>query len=53
MGREGVFFNTVGDMDLLPKVLDAATRFEARPGDDEMQRMLDGRQVTSLFGIGT
>ncbi len=53
MGREGIHFNTVGDMDLLPKVLDAASRFEARPDDAAMRAMLDGRRVTSLFGIGT
>ena len=53
MGRPGIFFNTVGDMDLLPMVLDAATRFERRPDDAEMQRMLDDTRVTSLFGIGT
>ncbi len=53
MGREGIFFNTVGDMDLLPKVLDAAARYVSRPGDEAMRAMLEGRQVTSLFGIGT
>lgn len=53
MGREGIFFNTVGDMDLLPRVLDAATRYQGRPDDEAMRQMLEGRQVTSLFGIGT
>jgi hypothetical protein len=53
MGRPGIFFNTVGDMDLLPKVLDAAARYESRPSDADMQAMLDDRRVTSLFGIGT
>lgn len=53
MGRPGIFFNTVGDMDLLPIVLDAATRFESRPGDDEMHEMLSDRSMTTLFGIGT
>ena len=32
LGREGVFLNTVGDITLLPKVLDAAERFTGRPG---------------------
>ena len=53
MGRDGIHFNTVGDMVLLPKVLDAACRYESRPGDAEMQQMLEGCQMTSLFGIGT
>jgi aryl-alcohol dehydrogenase-like predicted oxidoreductase len=53
MGREGIFFNTVGDMDLLPKVLDAAARFQTRPGDAQMRQMLKEQHATSLFGIGT
>src|SRR6202049_2244819 len=35
LGRPGVFLNTVGDVDLLPLVLNAAARFEARPADSE------------------
>ena len=53
IGDPAVFINTVGDLELLPKVLDAATRFESRPADDEMARMLEGRNATPLFGIGT
>src|SRR5215813_6323880 len=32
----GIFLNTVGDLTLLPRVLDAASRFRARPADDDM-----------------
>jgi aryl-alcohol dehydrogenase-like predicted oxidoreductase len=53
MGREGVHFNTAGDMELLPMILDAAARYEVRPSDAEMDQMLEGTQMTSLFGIGT
>lgn len=53
MGREGVHFNTAGDMELLPMILDAAARYETRPSDAEMDQMLAGTQMTSLFGIGT
>ena len=53
MGRDGIHFNTVGDMVLLPKVLDAACRYESRPSDVEMQHMLEGTSMSSLFGIGT
>ena len=53
MARPGIFFNTVGDMGLLPMVLDAATRFESRPGDGEMHQMLSDQSMTTLFGIGT
>lgn len=49
LGRPGVFLNTVGDMDLLPRVFDAAERAEARPGDDAMQEMVATREMTPLF----
>jgi aryl-alcohol dehydrogenase-like predicted oxidoreductase len=53
LAMPGVFLNTPGDVALLPRVLDAASRFERRPPDDEMAAMLDGRRVTSLFGLPT
>src|SRR5207249_5068077 len=34
LSRPGVFLNTVGDITLLPKVLDAARRFESQPADE-------------------
>jgi len=49
----GVFLNTAGDLALLPKVLDAASRFEGRPSDGEMAAMLDSNRMTSLFGLPT
>src|ERR1700680_128847 len=49
LGRPGVFLNTVGDVDLLPKVLDAASRFEHRPAESEMTSMLDRAQAEPLF----
>jgi aryl-alcohol dehydrogenase-like predicted oxidoreductase len=53
MGRDGIHFNTAGDMDLLPMILDAASRYETRSSDVEMLEMLEGTQMTSVFGIGT
>jgi aryl-alcohol dehydrogenase-like predicted oxidoreductase len=53
LGLPGVFLNTVGDVTLLPRVLDAASRFERRPSDAEMTTMLDTTRVTSLFGLPT
>jgi aryl-alcohol dehydrogenase-like predicted oxidoreductase len=47
----GVFLNTVGDLTLLPRVLDAASRFRTRPADDDMGAMLADRRMTSLFGL--
>jgi predicted aldo/keto reductase-like oxidoreductase len=48
-----VFINTVGDLTLLPKVLDAASRFRRRPSDQEMTEMLAAGRMTSLFGLPT
>lgn len=53
LGRGDVFLNTVGDVDLLPKVLDAASRFRTTPADDEMAAMAEECRLTPLFGIGT
>ena len=49
IGRPGLFLNTVGDIQLLPKVLDAASRFEARPSDAALQQLMQARQMTPLF----
>lgn len=40
LGREGVFLNTVGDIHVLPKVLDAASRFEKRTSDADMAELM-------------
>ena len=53
MAYPGIFLNTVGDLTLLPRVLDAAERFERRPPDDAMTAMLDTQRMTSLFGLAT
>jgi len=49
LGRPGVFLNTAADLTLLPKVFDAASRFAARPSDDEMQAMVRERGMAPLF----
>lgn len=49
LGREQVFLNTVGDVNLLPHVLAAAERFEARPDDATMDALVQRRSVTPLF----
>src|SRR2546426_3456246 len=53
LGLPGVFLNTVGDVALLPKVLESASRFERRPSDAEMAAMLDAKRLSSLFGLAT
>ena len=49
LGRPGVFLNTVGDVTLLPKVLDAARRFEERPSDSALDELLSQRHLVPLF----
>ncbi len=49
LGREGVFLNTVGDISILPKVLNAASRFQRRPTDAEMQAEIDAQRMAPLF----
>ncbi len=49
LGRPGVFLNTVGDVGLLPRVLDAAARFEKRPTDTDMVALLDRARLEPLF----
>ena len=48
-----IFLDTVGDLDLLPLVLDAASRCEVSPGDDAMRAVAEARRATALFGIAT
>ena len=49
LGRTGVFLNTVGDVTLLPKVLDAASRYESRPSDETMDELVARRSLIPLF----
>jgi aryl-alcohol dehydrogenase-like predicted oxidoreductase len=49
LGRPGVFLNTVGDVSLLPKVLDAASRYESRPSDEAMDELAASRHLVPLF----
>ena len=49
LGQEGVFLNTAGDINLLPKVLDAARRFESRPSDETMQNLVQEQEMQPLF----
>ena len=49
LGIPGVFLNTAGDVNLLPKVLDAASRYEIAPAQEEMRMMAAEEGMTSLF----
>jgi len=49
LGRQGAFLNTVGDIEILPKVLDAAERFEHRPTEQEMHELSEQWQMEPMF----
>jgi aryl-alcohol dehydrogenase-like predicted oxidoreductase len=49
LGRPGVFLDSVGDVGLLPKVLDAASRFAGRPGDAAMTDLVRRSAAEPLF----
>jgi aryl-alcohol dehydrogenase-like predicted oxidoreductase len=49
MGRKDIFLNSVGDVDLLPLVLDAAKRFHDAPPDGEMRELVERNHAEPLF----
>ncbi|OIV36062.1 aldo/keto reductase [Mangrovactinospora gilvigrisea] len=49
LGRPGITLNTVGDIHILPKVLDAAERFTARPDGEAMRALEERWGMAPLF----
>ena len=49
LSRPGIFLNTVGDIALLPKVLDAASRFTSAPGAAAMREATARLEMLPLF----
>jgi predicted aldo/keto reductase-like oxidoreductase len=49
LGFPDSFLITAGDMQLLPKMLDAANRFEKRPSDMEMNGVVDEFDMQPIF----
>ena len=50
LSHQQLFLNTVGDIDLLPRVIDAAERFEgARPSDEQMSVLMQQGGLEPLF----
>ncbi len=47
--QPGIFLNTVGDIHLLPRVLDAASRFQSGPEDAEMENLIASTGMQPLF----
>jgi aryl-alcohol dehydrogenase-like predicted oxidoreductase len=49
LGNPQAFLLTTGDVHILPKLLDAAERFQERPTDDEMRNLTEQRGLAPLF----
>ena len=49
LGRDGVFLNTVGDIHILPMVIDAAERFTQRPTEERMSELGAAFGLEPLF----
>jgi len=49
LGRPQAFLLTTGDVELLPRLLDAAERFERRPSGEEMAELAARREIQALF----
>lgn len=52
LSRPGIFLNTVGDLTLLPHVLDAASRFDetaSAPTDEQMRQLVGEASMDALF----
>ena len=49
LARPGIFLATVGDIRLLPKVLDAGSRFTSVPDEETMREQSAGLEMLPLF----
>jgi aryl-alcohol dehydrogenase-like predicted oxidoreductase len=49
LSRPGVFLASAGDVDLLPRVLDAASRFAEAPDDAAMNELMSRSAAETLF----
>jgi aryl-alcohol dehydrogenase-like predicted oxidoreductase len=49
LGRPEAFLLTSGDVELLPRLLDAAERFERRPSDEQMDALAARAEAQPLF----
>lgn len=49
LARPGVFLNTAGDVELLPRILSAASRFAGGPTEEQMRDLTARRAMAPLF----
>jgi len=51
LGRPGIFLNTAGDIHVLPRILDAASRFDDAPNDDAMRELVANQEMATIFPV--
>jgi aryl-alcohol dehydrogenase-like predicted oxidoreductase len=49
LGHDDLFLNSVGDIHVLPHLLDAANRFNGAPTEEEMQQVMNEQAMEPLF----
>jgi hypothetical protein len=49
LSRPGIFLNTAGDITLLPKILDAASRYRQPLDENEIKYRFGSLEMTTLF----
>jgi aryl-alcohol dehydrogenase-like predicted oxidoreductase len=49
LSRPELFLNTTGDIHVLPRVLDAASRFQAAPSEEELQTAATALEMAPIF----
>jgi aryl-alcohol dehydrogenase-like predicted oxidoreductase len=49
LGQGYMFLNSASDTELLPRVLDSASRFTGQPSDEEMEGMVEKSSMSRLF----
>jgi aryl-alcohol dehydrogenase-like predicted oxidoreductase len=49
LGRPEAFLLTTGDVEILPRLLDAAERFQSRPTDSQMSELAERAKAEPLF----
>ena len=49
--NKDIFLNSLGDVNILPLVLEAASNLGERPSDKEMNDMAKKMSLASIFGV--
>ena len=51
LSEPDIFLNSVGDVELLPILLEAADKLKPKPDDEAMKYMAESRGLSSIFGV--